>query len=61
MIGLHAWLFGFHFALLTVELLPAGLGLGSYRPAGLKIAGMNKRLSFKWKNGWETPVITVGR
>jgi hypothetical protein len=59
-IGLHAWFFGFHFALL-VENLPPGLDLGAYRPAGLKIANINKRISFKWKNGWEAPEITVGR
>lgn len=60
MIGLHAWFFSFHFVLLVAN-VAAGTGFGSYRTAGLKVDGCNKRIAFKWKNGSEDAEITLGR
>jgi hypothetical protein len=59
-IGLHAWFFGFHLALLAANVV-SGSVVGQYRPAGLRISGCNKRITFTWKSGPEYQEVTLGR
>jgi hypothetical protein len=59
-IGLHAWFFSFHLALLAANAKPGSVE-GHYRPAGLRVHGCNKRIAFNWSGGPRYPEIVLQR